>query len=97
MSFKLTVHKGGLTGMVAVCDICGKVIKDASDANIVWEPDDCQKKGDMADFELCHKSCDDRFRGTAWDELDVGLMYLLSNSKVNIKRAGHLAKLLSET
>lgn len=96
MAFKLKVHEGYKTGLVAICDVCGDECK-GDEANILWTPVE-DKVGDLMDFRItCKDECtcevDEMFGHQYSQQLDVGLVYLLINSRVDMARAERLAAL----
>jgi hypothetical protein len=85
--FKLKVHEGFRTGMVAICDVCGKEI-EGSDGNILWNSKHDEKTGDLIDFKLAHKTdctqlLDNAIGYECSQDIDLGLVYLLNNAKIN--------------
>lgn len=98
--FKLKVHEGYRTGMVAICDVCGKEIHNA-EGNILWRPKDKEKIDDLMGFKLAHKfRCTqviDQEEGVHQysQEIGVGLFYLLNNIGVNLKNTQRIAQILN--
>ncbi len=93
MGIKMMFFASGKTGLAAVCDVCGRHVTDAKEADIVWfPPTGGDKVGDTFEpFITCKESCNRKFeeraaeRGEAFahfytQELNVGLVWLLQNS-----------------
>ena len=91
MSFQLRLHVNLTAGLVAACDFCGAVIKDASNANLCWDgPEVKTKTGDCFRYRIaCKGKCTfafDRKYGHQWtQQLDVGIGYLINNTHINMK------------
>jgi len=101
MPIKLMLHEGGQTGLVALCDVCGKRLH-GNTGNVLWKSDDApgHTVGETYDFTLTCKQCNwgyEQKHGHHYSqELGPGLVYLLNNCKVNLARAKQQAKWLSE-
>ena len=91
MPIKLMVFENGNTGMVAICDVCGKRCADADEANVVWFPaDGDDRTGDTFDVTItCKDTCSRKLMSHAEksghsnaysQDLDAGLYFLLQNS-----------------
>ena len=99
MAFQLRIHEDQTTGLVAVCDICGRLA--LSDDHLVWRPpSDCSEKpGDLFDFRVvCKGACDrmlEREGHHYWQEIGPSLVYLLNNTKTNLKKAARTAAVLN--
>ena len=89
MAIKMMLFKDGSTGPVAVCDICGAVIRDASEATVYWRrpPDFGEKPGYVYDPVLaCGKyACERQAEKGAGNtlstaDLDTALVCLIANA-----------------
>lgn len=93
MSLKMMVFANGRTGLAAVCDVCGKQVTEAEEANLVWfPPTGGDKVGDtFVPLISCKDECSRKLE--AWaeskssekvhfssQELNAGLVWLLQNS-----------------
>ena len=91
MTVKMMLFKDGSTGPVAVCDICGAVIRDASEATVYWRrtADFGEKPGHLYELQLV---CDS---DACWKKAEAGggnristmdlataLVYLLVNVRL---------------
>ena len=91
MAIKMMMFENGSTGPVAVCDVCGRPIRDAAGATVFWlrEPDFGEKPGHLYDARLV---CDS---DACWDKAEAGggnristmdlstaLVYLLANVRL---------------
>jgi hypothetical protein len=97
--FMIKYFENGNAGPVAVCDVCGKELV-ADHGNIAWTPTDNPKSGDLFTFVLtCKDQCTRKVDFVCGHQdtidIDVGLVYLISNTKTDMKRARHIANLLS--
>ena len=56
MAVKMMMFENGSTGPVAVCDVCGKPIRDAAGATVFWlrEPDFGEKPGHLYELQLVY-------------------------------------------
>jgi hypothetical protein len=99
MPFKFQVHPGHLTGLTAICDVCGSVAS-GDDANVLWAPGRTEQVGDQYDCLIackdgCTRALDRRFGvHLASQGLEVGLLYLMHNAEVDLKRARQTAEVL---
>lgn len=89
MSFQLVFHKAGGTGLVAVCDVCGKRAYSGM-ANICWLPEGERIVGRQFNFKIaCKEDCTrtlDLKEGYQWTQgLDLGLLLLINNTRTNLK------------
>ena len=89
MAIKMKLFKDGSTGPVAVCDVCGAVIRDASEATVYWRrpPDFGEKPGHVYDPVLaCGKyACERQAEKGAGNtlstaDLETALVCLLANA-----------------
>ena len=93
MGIKLMFFATGKTGLAAVCDVCGRHVTEAEEANVVWFPPTAgDKVGDTYEpFITCKDTCTRKFEQRAAErgetsghlyaqELNVGLVWLLQNS-----------------
>ena len=93
MGIKLMFFATGKTGLAAVCDVCGRHVTEAEEANVVWyPPPGGDKVGDTYEpFITCKDSCYREFKARAAkrgaasarlysQELNAGLVWLLQNS-----------------
>ena len=94
MAFKLQVHDKRRIGMVAICDICGKQVFDG-EGLISWEVVEDYTVGNLVDFKvLCKGECDQRERAgrhTRWQDIGESILYLLNNTRVNLKETARRA------
>ena len=90
MSFQLKKHSNGTTGLVATCDVCGKEVQ-ADEANILWQPEATPGPKFITFAVACNEKCtpqlDQKMGEHFWQGLDVGLGYLLNNTRWNRKEA----------
>jgi len=101
MPFLLRLHEDHTTGLVAQCDVCGKLIRDANLANICWDGFfDAQGKdtGRAQDKpplyyryrisckNRCTRALDLELGHQFTQELEVGIGYLMNNCRVDYKR-----------
>ena len=97
MSFKMRLSSDYKTGMVAVCDRCGKQVNN-NEAVIAWMPRANEKPDDTMDFKiLCKDSClqaEDARNGHYTQELGAGIIFLMKNTKTNHSEAIYQAKML---
>jgi hypothetical protein len=101
MSFKLKVFENGLTGMVAICDRCGKQVEDG-EAMVAWTPKDNEKPNDVLDFKiLCDGACldsEDALCGHQYtQDLGTSIFFLMNNTNTKYKEAKQTAKSLSKS
>jgi hypothetical protein len=90
MAFQIKIHKDYTAGMVAMCDVCGEIITDASKANVTWIRGDKFEPGALFPFKVVHKGpCDERLERVddSWQELDEAFVYLLNNTGSDIEKA----------
>ena len=93
MGLKMMVFANGRTGLAAVCDVCGKQVTEAEEANLVWfPPTGGDKVGDtFAPLVSCKDECTRKLEVWAESkssekvhiysqELNVGLIWFLQNS-----------------
>ena len=101
MPFLLRLHEDHTTGLVAQCDVCGKLIRDANLANICWDGF-CDAKGKdlgkckevppvfyryrIACKGKCTFSLDHEFGHQFTQGLEAGIGYLMNNCRVDYKR-----------
>jgi hypothetical protein len=91
---------GGIYAPVIACDFCGKPINDGK-GNFLWNPD---TEGEITEIYFSHKGCDNSLehalleRGihTMWMDLDLFMLWLVNNSKVDLKEAEKSHKFLKE-
>jgi hypothetical protein len=102
MPFVLKFHDNETTGLVAICNVCGKQV-EGDNANILWDPNnpDVDIKGKTFPFKItCKGNCTrvvDHIAGHQYSqELDTGLIYLLHNTKTDMKSAIRKTEILSE-
>lgn len=98
MPFILKFHADSTTGLIAVCDLCGKEVK-AAEANVVWKPGkEVPGKTTHTFLILCQGTCDrihEQKRGHHyWQELDVAIGYLINNTKTDLKEVWRKMRLL---
>lgn len=100
MSIKI-LHDEGIYRPAVMCDYCGHEITDAKNGNYEWLIND---NGNPVDGTLffTHKQCCYLFEETNggrvnWccDELACLPVYMMSNLKINWKRAKELASFMS--
>ena len=110
MGFSLRLHQDYTTGLVAICDVCGKLVADAEDAVLCWDGfHDASgkdlgrlndKPGDLFRYRIackpdCMRRLDLQFGHQFTQELDTAIIYLMNNIRMNIKRAREKVMLLS--
>ena len=91
MAIKMMMFENGSTGPVAVCDVCGKPIRDAAGATVLWlrEPDFGEKPGHLYDARLvcendaCWKTAE-AGGGNRISTMDLAtaMVYLLANVRL---------------
>ncbi len=84
MSFELRHFGEGGTGLIAVCDVCGSLIRKAEQGNLCWVPVRFAE-GEIYSYQItCAERCTDRLfteKGHQFtQELDVALGFLFANS-----------------
>lgn len=91
MAIKMMLFKNGNTGPVAVCDVCGKPIRDAAGATVFWlrEPDFGEKPGHLYDARLVceNEECEMKAESGGGNristmDLETALVYLLANVRL---------------
>lgn len=90
-------------GPVIVCDFCGERIKEASEANYIWDDKDAEA-GSLTDIYFVHnrRHCDEglqRQMGKMIDnsaELPILIPYLIRNLNVDMEHAEKYAAIASE-
>lgn len=85
--------------MVAICDVCGEEA-DSQEANICWNPTKDEDVGDTHYFRIaCKDKCtevlDSKYGHQYTHELETGIMYLMHNIKMDLKRAKNSVRILS--
>jgi hypothetical protein len=91
---KLMLTTQGTTGLIMQCDVCDKLIRREGDANVCWCGGDGSKKpaGHFFEYRLaCSDEClhalDKRYGHQDTQELGPALVHLITNTRVDIKRA----------
>ena len=93
---------------MAKCDVCGEHV-EADNANVIWMKEDVGEKYPGPYFVVCKrnsegKPCDDiaetnirkkSGKWTSWIQLDVAIMQLEHNVKLNRKQAKKSHKFIS--
>lgn len=82
---------GGIYAPIIACDFCGKPINDGK-GNFLWNPDGDE---DITEIYFTHKGCDhsmehalaERGITTMWQDLDLFMLWLVNNTKVDLKKA----------
>lgn len=110
MTCKMMMFENGSTGPVAVCDVCGRPIRDAAGATVLWlrEQDFGEKPGHLYDARLvcendaCWKTSE-AGGGNRISTMDLAtaLVYLLANVRLapdseNFGQAVDMAAMLNE-
>lgn len=90
MAIQLRCFGEGGTGLIAVCDVCGRLIKESEDANVCWLAKSCDS-GDVYRFNItCKDKCTrilDAIEGSqCTQELNLALFFLMNNSRVDYER-----------
>lgn len=98
----ITVIKpgNGIYAPVLACDYCGQPINNGQ-GNFLWNPD---IEGDITEVYFSHKECDkslkhqlaERGIHTMWMDLDMFFLHLVSNTKIDLKKAKEMNKLLRD-
>jgi hypothetical protein len=97
MPFQLRFHEDSTTGLVAICDICGKRVEDGSNGLVVWQPQSDEQPGTLKDFRIvCKGNCDRALGYSYSQELDTALVYLMNNTGFDLDRARRKAELLNQ-
>jgi hypothetical protein len=101
MPFVLRLHEDHTTGLVAQCDVCGELIKDADLANICWDGfhdaqgEETGRHKDQPPIYYrwriackghCTFTLDREFGHQFTQELETGIGYLMNNCQVDYKR-----------
>lgn len=100
MSLELIVNPGHRTGLQAVCDVCGKTVRNG-EANICWTPlDGPEPIGYSYPYRIaCKARCtwqlDHQYGHQYTQELDTGIYYLVHNARIDMKRAKECAEMLA--
>ena len=109
MAIKMMLFKDGSTGPVAVCDVCGKPIRDAAGATVFWlrEQDFGEQPGHLYDARLVCDSdaCWVKAKAGGGNristmDLSTALVYLLVNVRLapdskNFEQAVDMAAMLN--
>ena len=102
MPFKLKFHADSTTGLVAVCDICGRTVTGA-DANILWLPGTLEIPGESSvDFRIvcqlgvCERIAESKFGHHYSQNLETAIGYLINNTKTDLKRVRRNMEILSQ-
>jgi ribosomal protein L24E len=91
---------GGIYAPVIVCDFCSKPIEDGK-GNFLWNPD---TEDDITEIYFSHKGCDhslehalhERGITTMWMDLDLFMLWLENNTKLDMKKARESHKAMKE-
>lgn len=100
MPFKLRLHDDWTTGLVAVCDVCGR-LASGDDANILWIPPDAEKPVDLNEFKItckedCTRAMDNKHGCHHYSQpLDAGVGYLANNLKIDWKKTKETMRMLA--
>lgn len=89
------VEKDGMSRPHFQCEHCGKIIEDASTANLAWNPDEPNETSIICKAYACEEKQERKQGGQCWQPLDAAWVYLGNNSGINHKSAAENAKLLS--
>lgn len=81
----------GIYAPVIACDVCGKLINDGQ-GNFLWNPN---TEGNITEIYFAHKDCDrvlehqlaERGVVTMWMDIDLFMLWLVNNTKVDLKKA----------
>ena len=90
---EIVVTSDGLARPHFKCGLCGKIVTDAREANLVWNSEHTDKA-----VVVCKRGCDKLMRLTGsnqWIPLNVAMLYLLTNSKVDLKATNREAAILA--
>ncbi len=98
MSFMIRTFEEGQQGMVACCDVCGKECCKADNALVCWHADDTTKhiKFNITHKGNCFRVLEHKHGKQYTHELDVALIYLTHNARVDFTRAARCAKLMAD-
>ena len=110
MAIKMMLFKNGNTGPVAVCDVCGKPIRDAAGATVFWlrEPDFGETPGHLYDALLVceNDECEMKAESGGGNristmDLETAMVYLLANVRLapnggRFKQAAGTAAMLDD-
>ena len=89
------VTEDGLSKPHFCCQHCGKVIKDASEANLVWDYDTPDQTTVICKSSLCEREQERHQGGDCWQPLEATWHYLKNNSGINEKQARDTAGILA--
>jgi hypothetical protein len=96
--FVLRFHEDQTTGLVAVCDVCGADINDASEANLLWNYPltSPPSPGDNFKYVLACKQCDSQanYKWRMSQDLHMAIGYLCNNTKIQDLQPIHQNMLL---
>jgi hypothetical protein len=100
MPFQLKLHDDETTGLIAVCDVCGKSVT-GEEANILWSSTQKDKRGAtfypfrIACRDRCTRAIDDDFGHQHFQNLDTAIGYLINNLKLDLKKVRRNMEVLS--
>lgn len=97
MAFVLRFNEEYRTGLVAVCDVCGKQVD--KDGLLFWKPAVSDKPPKRYSFAIvCKGACDRVYEHVnGWQcstEMDVAIVHLINNTETDIQRAMEKALVL---
>lgn len=92
---------GGIYAPVIACDFCGKPINDGN-GNFLWNPE--TDEDEITEVYFTHKGCDNNLehvlgeRGihTMWMNMDMFVLAIADNTKVDLAKAKKTHKMLKE-
>lgn len=92
MSFQLFLHENHTTGLIAVCDVCGKRV-NGDEANLLWirRPGAQPGQTSFPFYIACRVRCTrilDQLHHCHhdWQNLDTGIGYLIHNLKLDLRK-----------
>ena len=96
----LKYHEDRRTGLVALCDVCGCEIEGA-EANILWTRKSGTNPVSYQTFIIackvpCTEIVDEKLGHQYSQDFDTGMVYLINNTKTNLKKATRSAEVLSQ-
>lgn len=93
--FVLKQFKNGLTGPVAVCDVCGKEVS-ADKGNILWHPEGDETVGDVFSIACigdCTRRMDTHRGHHCFMRLSSFIVHLISNTNTDVEKVKRSATL----
>lgn len=91
MPFQLKLHDDWTTGLIAVCDVCGRQVT-GQEANVLWLTQSKEKPGEtcylfrIACRDACTRRVDAHSGHQYCQNLDTAIGYLINNLQLDLKQ-----------